>query len=250
MEVLGIDIGGSGIKAAVVETANGQLISERIRLETPQPATPDLIAHSVQEVIEKLDWKGLVGCSFPTVIVDGKCLTSGNISQKWLNVQVDTLFKNHCNNSFFVANDADLAALAEMKLGAGKDKTGKVITITIGTGIGTGVFYNGQLIPNFEFGRMFYKKNKLIEHYAGSGAKKEKKLNLKDWAIRFDFFLNHLARITTPDFFILGGGISKKYEEFSHYLTVKTPTVAAHFRNDAGIVGAALFAENENSKNT
>jgi len=244
MEILGLDIGGSGIKGGIVETKNGQLVSERLRLKTPKPSTPELMAEVVATLVETFNWKGPIGCSFPTVVLDGKCMTAGNISPKWVGIQIDELFTKYSNGSrFYVANDADLAGIAEMTLGAGKGATGKVIIVTIGTGLGSGIFYNSQLIPNVELGRMFHLNGKPIEFYAASSVKTKENLKMKDWADRLDFFLNHVERVFAPDNFIIGGGISKEFEKFEKFLTTNVPIEKAVFENNAGIIGASIYAE-------
>jgi polyphosphate glucokinase len=246
MEILGLDIGGSGIKGAIVETENGILVSERLRLATPQPAHPGAVAKTVEELVRRLNWQGVIGCSFPMVVVDGKCKTAGNMADEWVDVQVNKLFETECpNTKFYLGNDADLAGLAEMQLGVGNGLKGKVIMVTIGTGLGTGVFYNGILIPNIEMGRVLYKNGEPIEFFASGLARKRENLKLKEWAGRFDYFLTHLKRVMSPDHFIIGGGLSKKYEKFSRYLSVDVPLQVAHFENDAGIIGAALYAESQ-----
>ncbi len=243
MKVLGIDIGGSGIKAAIVNTKNGELLSERHRIETPKPATPKAVAKAVKEMVSHFDWKGTVGCCFPTIIVDGQCKSNGNLSNDWIGVKVDKLFKKECDGvRFYVRNDADLAGVAEMSLGAGKGVKKKVIVVTIGTGLGSGLFYNGKLIPNVELGRIYHTNGEIIEKFASDAARKREGLSLEEWAKRFDIFLHHIQTIHTPKLFILGGGISKKYDEFKKHLTIETPIEVAKFRNNAGIVGAAIFA--------
>jgi len=250
MEVLGIDVGGSGIKGAIVNTQMGELISERRRIATPRPAKPKPIAKVVKKLVDHFGWKDQVGCSFPTVVVNGKCKTAGNISSKWMGVHLDQLFSEACGGlPFKVGNDADLAGLAEMKFGAGKGKMGKVILVTIGTGLGTGIFFNGHLVPNFELGRILYKNGKPIEYYAANSARKKENLKLKKWAKRFDFFLNHVTRIASPDYFIIGGGLSKKFDKFEKELSVDVPIEVAQLRNNAGIVGAALFCEEDKLSN-
>ena len=244
MNILGIDIGGSGIKAAVVNTKTGELITERHRIDTPKPATPKAVAKVIKEIIHHFHWKASVGCTFPTIIVNGKSMHHGNLSEKWLGVQVDKLFSETCNNiPFFIGNDADLAGVAELKLGAGKNHRGKVLVITIGTGIGSGMFYDGQLIPNAELGRMYHKNGKIVEKMCADSIRKKENLSLKQWAKRFDNFLNHLVIIHTPELFILGGGISKKFDQFKKHFTVNIPIKVAEFRNNAGIIGAALLAK-------
>jgi polyphosphate glucokinase len=243
MEILGIDIGGSGIKGAIVNATSGNIVSERQHIPTPSPSTPKLIAKAVLTMVEHFNWKGTIGCSFPTVVVNGKCKTAGNISKEWVSVQIDELFSKQCGGlNFIVANDADLAGIAEMSLGAGKGKKGKVVMVTIGTGLGTGIFNDGKLIPNIELGRIFYTNGEPIEFFAAGSARERENLSLAEWAKRFDFFLNHVVRITSPNHFIIGGGISEKYNDFKDYLTVDVPIELAQFKNDAGIVGAALYA--------
>lgn len=242
MKILGFDIGGSGIKAAIVDTKTGELISDRHRIDTPKPATPEAVAAVVKEMVDYFDWKKAVGCSFPTTIVDGQCIHSGNLSEKWLNVKVDKLFKKATKLPFYVSNDADLAGVAEVSLGAGKDEKGVTIVITIGTGIGSGLFYNGVLIPNLELGKMLHSNGKIIEFYAADSIRKKEDLTLKQWALRFDELLNYVRIVYSPSLIILGGGISKKYDQFKEYLETDVKIKAAEFRNNAGIIGAAMYA--------
>ena len=247
MKVLGIDIGGSGIKAAIVDTKTGELISERHRISTPKPATPKAVAAVVKEMVAHFKWKGIVGCCFPTIVVDGQCKHRGNLSEEWIDVKIDKLFKKTCDGlPFYVSNDADLAGLAEMSLGAGKKVKGKVFVITIGTGIGSGLFYNGHLIPNVELGRTYHTNGEIIEKFVADSARKREGLSLQEWAKRFDLFLKHIKTLHTPELFILGGGISKKFELFKDDLTVDIPIQVAQFKNNAGIIGAALYAKKKN----
>ena len=242
MKVLGMDIGGSGIKAAIVDTKSGELISERYRIATPKPATPDAIAKVVQEIVEHFNWKKAIGCSFPTTIIDGKCIHSGNLSPSWKNIQVDDFFKTNCNIPFYVSNDADLAGIAEVNLGAGKGKKGLVIVVTIGTGIGSGLFYNGKLIPNLEIGKLLHVDGKIIEFFCADSIRKKEKLTLKEWSLRLDILLHQVKTVFSPNLIILGGGISKKHDEFKQYLTTDVKIKIAKFKNNAGIIGAAIYA--------
>lgn len=242
MEILGIDIGGSGIKGAPVNIETGELLTERYRVDTPKPSKPGQIAESVKELVEYFDWKGPVGCGFPTVIHQGKSVARGNIHKSWKGIQVDELFSSYTGLPFTVINDADAAGLAEMTYGAGRGKMGLVIMVTIGTGLGTGVFFNGQLIPNFELGRIYYKNGELIEYFASDAARQKEDLNYKTWGKRFNKFLKHVVRIFSPDLFILGGGASKKYDKFSDQITIDVPVLIAESENDAGIIGAAVAA--------
>ncbi len=242
MGTLGIDVGGSGIKGAIVDVASGELLSDRIRIATPQPATPDKIAAVVKELVAELDYSGPVGCSFPTVVVDGQARTAGNIDEAWRGTQVDELFQQSTGLKFVVQNDADVAGIAEMTLGAGRGLTGTVIMVTIGTGLGSGVFYNGMLIPNIELGRMPGKDGEPIEFYAGDKARKTDDLSWSQWGKRFNYFLQRVDRVFTPAAYILGGGASKKFDKFSDRITVDTPVLVAEFGNNAGIIGAAIAA--------
>ena len=248
MKILGIDIGGTGIKAAVVDTKTGELLSERHRIDTPKPSTPEAVAKVVKEMITHFKWTKAVGCSFPTTIVDGKCIHSGNLSEKWLDVKVDKLFKKECKIPFYVSNDADLAGLAEVSLGAGKNEKGVIIVITIGTGIGSGLFYKGKLIPNLEIGKMLHSNGKIIEYFTSDFVRKKEGLTLKNWALRFDVLLNYAKVVFSPNLIILGGGISKRYDGFKEYLTSDVKVKVAEFRNNAGIIGAAIYASKKVKK--
>lgn len=245
MKVLGFDIGGTGIKAAIVDTKTGELITERHRIPTPKPATPEAVAKVVKEMVEHFDWKGIIGCCFPTIIVDGQCKHHGNLSKDWLNVKVNNLFKKESGNTFYVSNDADLAGFAEVSLGAGKNVKGKVLTITLGTGIGSGLFYDGKLIPNVELGRIYHTNGEIIEKWAADSIRKKEDLSLEEWAKRVNVFLEHVATLHSPNLYILGGGISKKYDKFKKHLTVNVPIEVAKFRNNAGIIGAAMYASKQ-----
>ena len=242
MNILGIDIGGSGIKGAVVNTLTGELISDRHRIETPKPATPKAIAKVVKKMVDHFDWKESVGCSFPTTVVNGKCIHSGNLSEKWLNVKVDKLFKKECNLPFFVSNDADLAGVAEVNLGAGKNEKGVVVVITVGTGIGSGLFYDKKLIPNLELGKMLHTDGKIIEFFTADSVRKKEGLTLKQWAFRLNELLEYTRIVFSPSLIILGGGISKKYKEYKEFLTTDIKVKVAKVRNNAGIIGAAMYA--------
>ena len=245
MEILGIDIGGSGIKAAIVDVEKGEMVTERHRIPTPKPARPEAVVEVVAEMLQHFNWTGAVGVSFPTVIVNGMSMYQSNLEPEWIKFQIDEYFQERCGMPFHVLNDADAAGMAEMKFGAGVGKQGLVMVITIGTGLGSGVFFNGQLIPNFELGRMFGKDGQPIEYFASDAARKQDELKFKEWASRFDFFLHHVVRILRPDLFIIGGGASKKMHKFQDRLTVDIPIVAAEKLNNAGIIGAAMYAHSK-----
>ena len=243
MRQLGLDIGGSGIKAAIVDTENGEFLTERYKINTPQPADPERIGDAVQEIVEHFQWKDKVGCCFPTIVKEGECFSASNISKKWIGKKVDEFFSQRCGGlPFYVGNDADLAGIAEMRLGAGKNLQKKVVMITIGTGLGAALFYNGKLIPNIELGHMQHKDGKPIEFYAANSARKRENLEIDEWAKRFDFFIDVMYRVISPQHIILGGGISKRFDEYKDLLSSPAPIHQAHFRNRAGIIGAAMFA--------
>lgn len=240
--ILGVDVGGTGIKAALVDTVAGTLASERHRIETPAVSTPDNIATVLKQLVDQFDYSGVVGCCFPSVIVDGVARTAGNIDKSWRGTRADHAFGRATGHPFFVLNDADAAGIAEMEFGAGIGLQGMVIMITIGTGLGSGVFYNGALIPNIELGHMPGKDGNSVETYAGNRARKINDLTWDEWGERFNYFLERVDRVMTPDHFILGGGASKKFDRFKHALTVRTPIRVAKHLNDAGIIGAAVAA--------
>jgi len=240
--VLGVDVGGTGIKAALVDTDKGILASDRRRIETPNESTPDNVAKAVRQLLAEFHYEGTVGCCFPSVIIDGEARTAGNIDSSWRHTRVDHAFSRATGHPFVVLNDADAAGIAEMKLGAGTGLDGLVIMITVGTGLGSGVFYNGQLIPNIELGHMPGKDGNPVERYAGNRARKLGELSWDEWGSRFNYFLERVARVMTPDHFILGGGVSKKFDRFKHAIQVPTPIHVAKHRNDAGIIGAAVAA--------
>jgi len=246
MQILGIDIGGTGIKGAPVDLEKEEYLGDRFRIPTPKPGTPEAVTQCVQEIIDHFNWKGSVGVGFPSIIVNGRAKAYGNMDKSWLNVQIDKLFEEKTGLPFTVINDADAAGLAEMRFGNGKGKKGLVAIITVGTGIGSSFFYNGQLIPNFELGHIQYKK-KPIEFYVSNATRKREGISYEKWAERFDFFLKQVEFICTPDYYIIGGGISKHIDTYSHILTTKVPLDAAKTKNHAGLIGAA-FAAMEASK--
>ena len=242
MEILGIDIGGSGIKGAIVNIETGELISERHRIPTPQPSTPENVTEVIQQLVKHFKWKGAVGCGFPTIISNGKAMAHGNMHKSWRGVQIDELFSQKTGLDFTVVNDADAAGLAEMKYGVGKDKKGLVVMITIGTGLGSGVFFNGQLLPNFELGQLNYTNGEIIEKYAADSVRKKEELSFQVWGKRFNEFLHHVNVICAPQCFIIGGGASKKLEKFEAEIDVDVPVLVAEYQNGAGILGAAVSA--------
>lgn len=242
MEILGIDIGGSGIKGAIVDLEKGEFISPRHRIPTPRSRAPEAMAQTVHKLVQHFDYKGIVGCGFPTIIKKGICRDPGNLHEKWLGVNVEKLFEEATGSNFTVINDADAAGLAEIKYGAGKDEDGFTLMITVGTGLGSGAYCEGNLIPNFELGQLSYNEFEKIEDWAASSIKKKENLSYEEWAGRFNIFLNHIYKILNPDLILVGGGISKDWKKFEKHLQVNTQLAPAKLRNKAGILGAAIAA--------
>ena len=242
MEILGIDVGGSGIKGAIVDVETGEMLTERHRISTPESRNPEDMANVVAEIIKHFDYKGKVGCGFPTVIKKGICKSPGNLDQSWLGVNIEKLFEDKTGLDFTVINDADAAGYATMTYGIGKGQSGLVIMITIGTGLGSGAFLDGKLIPNFELGQIPYKKYEKIELWAAGSAMDREGLSYKKWGKRFNKFLKYVDLIVAPDLIILGGGASKDFDEFKDCITIETPVIPAELRNQAGIIGAAAAA--------
>ncbi|HEY1016705.1 MAG TPA: ROK family protein [Herpetosiphonaceae bacterium] len=243
MQVLGIDIGGTGIKGALVETDTGQLTTERFRIPTPQPATPEAVLETVEQIVRHFDWSGPIGCGFPAVVQNGIVRTASNIEQDWLELDINRRLADRLGREVRVINDADAAGLAEMRYGAGRGhQHGVVLMITLGTGIGTAIFTNGQLVPNLEMGQIMV-RGKPGERRAAASVRERKKLSWKAWAKGLDEYLDQIQLLTWPDLIILGGGVSKDADKFVPYLSVRTELVTAHFHNSAGIVGAALVAQ-------
>ncbi len=242
MHVLGIDIGGSGIKGAPVDTTRGELLAPRLRIPTPEPSKPQKIAQVILQLVQQYNWQGPVGCGFPSVMRCGTALTAANIHKKWVGADAEALFSEISGCPVKVVNDADAAGLAEMTFGAGQGQPGVVMIITIGTGLGSALFINGQLVPNTELGHLEL-KGMDAETRASDAARQREKLSWKAWGKRFDQYLCTLERLFWPDLFILGGGVSKQFAKFSPYLTIETRVVPAAMLNEAGIVGAALAVE-------
>jgi polyphosphate glucokinase len=241
MEILGIDIGGSGIKGAPVDTTSGVLKAERYRIATPQPSTPEAVIEVVNELVQYFDWKGPVGCTFPAIIKHGITLSAANVDDAWIGYEAEKNLHKRTGCPLLLVNDADAAGLAEMRFGAGRNHPGVVFILTLGTGIGSAIFVNGELMPNSELGHLEV-NGKEVEKWAADSVRRKKELKWKEWAERIDVYLNHLAFLFSPDLFIIGGGVSAKFEKFQPYLTTQVPTVPAQLLNDAGIVGAALAA--------
>lgn len=240
MQALGIDIGGSGVKGSVVDLAHGELVGERIRLETPSVSTPAAIAPLVAEIVSTLKWSGPVGCTFPGIIYHGVVKTSANMDKSWMDVNGVHLFERYTGRPVKLINDADAAGIAEMSYGAGRNQSGVAIMLTFGTGIGSAIFLDGKLLPNTEFGHLPI-RGKAAEHRAAARIRKEEKLSWEEWAERVNEYLALMEFFFSPDLFIIGGGVSKKYDRFMHLLRTRARIVPAQLLNDAGIMGAAMY---------
>ena len=245
MDILGIDIGGSGIKGAVVTVETGQIISERLLIETPQPATPQAVIEATCELVRLFDWHGSIGCGFPAVIQSGVVRTAANIDSRWIGIDVRDFLQRETGSPCSVINDADAAGLAEMLFGAGEGIDGTVLVLTLGTGIGSALFCRGQLLPNLELGYLPMRGTP-AEHYASAAVRKKENLSWEMWSKRLNEFLNHVERLFSPELIIIGGGVSRQHEKFFPYLETQARLVPAHFFNRAGIIGAACFAAGEN----
>ncbi len=242
MELLGIDIGGSGIKGAIVDTEKGEFVTERLRIPTPQPAKPEPVADVVKQIADNFGWKGSIGCTFPAVVKHGVTLTAANVDDDWVGADAQTLLQELTGSPVIVLNDADAAGIAEMKFGAGLNRDGLIVILTLGTGIGSAFFMNGVLIPNTEFGHLKI-RGKDAEHRASDKIRQDKEYSWKKWGKRLSEYFQYLEFLFTPDLFIIGGGVSKKHEKFFPYIHCNTEIVPAELRNQAGIVGAAMAAK-------
>ncbi|MBP2334535.1 polyphosphate glucokinase [Saccharothrix coeruleofusca] len=240
----GVDIGGSGIKGGLVDLEAGGLDGERLRIATPQPSTPDAVADVVAEIVEKFGWDGPVGITLPCVIKKGVAHTAANVDKGWIGTDAAALFARRLGRrteDVVVLNDADAAGIAEMRFGSGVGRDGLVVLLTFGTGIGSALFLDGQLVPNTEFGHLEVDGHD-AEKRAAASVKEDKGLSWSEWAPRVSRYISVLENLIWPDLVIAGGGVSKKAEKWLPLLEVRTEVVAAALKNDAGIVGAAVAA--------
>ncbi len=240
--ILGVDVGASGIKGALVNINTGEMVTDRFRVPTPSPATPKNMAKAFSQIVEHFDYQGPVGCGFPAIIKKNVAKSASNIDKSWIGVNISEVFGKAADCNVYVTNDADAAGVAEMNFGLGKNKKGIVVLITIGTGLGSAMFFDGKLIPNTEFGH-FYLKNqsKVAEAFAADSVRKKKDLSWEEFGKRFNEYLETLERITSPNLIILGGGSSKKFDLFKKKIKIETEVVPAQLRNEAGIIGAAAY---------
>jgi polyphosphate glucokinase len=244
---IGVDVGGSGIKTAVVDIDAGRFHSERIRIPTPLPSTPERVSASIGRLVRRLSKETdlsadvPVGVGLPGVAINGRLATAANIDPAWVDFPIAERLTKSLKRRVEIVNDADAAGIAEMRFGIGAGKSGTVIFLTLGTGVGSGVFVDGILVPNTEFGQMEI-GGKPAERRSSSAARVRRGLSWKAWAQDLDEHLQHIENLMWPNLFILGGGVSKNGDKFIPRLTCRTPVVAATLRNDAGIIGAAIVA--------
>lgn len=242
MNILGIDVGASGIKGALVDLDKGKLSGERFRVPTPQPSSPQAMAGAFAEIVRFFDYKGPVGCGFPSIVKNGVSHSAANIDKGWIGTDIQAIFGEACGCPVWATNDADAAGVAEMRFGEGRDENGLVILITIGTGLGSAMFWKGSLIPNTEFGHFKWTKSKIAEQYCSSGAREKLKISRREWAKRFNEYLQHLELLFSPDLILLGGGESKFFDAYSDLLHTQCRVKPAKMLNNAGIIGAAAYA--------
>ena len=242
-QALGIDIGGTGIKSAIVDTTTGQLVTPRMRVPTPHPSTPDAVAKVVAEIAHQAGWTGGIGATFPAVIQHGVARSAANVDPSWIGTDVDACFTEAAPEAseVFVLNDADAAGIAEARFGAARDVPGVVILLTFGTGIGSALLMDGRLVPNTELGHLELDGHD-AEKRAAASVRDENKMSYKDWAKRVERYMQHVESLFTPDLFVVGGGVSKDADKWVPRLNLNTPVKAAELLNDAGIVGAAIAA--------
>lgn len=245
-ELLGIDVGGSGIKGALVNAETGELASERIRVLTPGDFTIESVSKAIAKLVKKLKYKGPIGVGFPSAVANGIVLIPPTALHYpgWVGHSAQEAFAQATGCSVVVVNDADAAGMAEIRWGAGQGVQGTVMTFTLGTGVGCGMFYNGQLIPNFELGKVYLKgQSEVAELYMAGRIKREQGLTWRAYGSRLNEYFRYIEHLFTPDLIIVGGGVSKRGEKFLPYIHLqRTRIVTAALMNDAGIIGAAAAA--------
>lgn len=235
----GIDIGGSGMKAAIVDLETGELVSDRVRIDTPKPATPGAMAVVARELVDAHGWSGSIGVGFPGIVRRGVVHSAANIDTSWIGVDADELFTEACGAEVTMVNDADAAGLAEVRWGVGRDVDGVVLVLTFGTGIGSGLFVDGTLVPNTELGHLEL-DGRDAETHAAASARDRDGLSWEQWAVRAERYLRHVEMLFSPDLIIVGGGASKRAERWLPLIDIETPIEPAAMANNAGIAGAAL----------
>ena len=240
-QAFGIDIGGSGIKGALVDTTTGALLTSRVRYATPSPSTPDLVAEIVSRIVSEAGWDGVIGATFPAVIKHGVALSAANVDPSWIGTDVDAVFTKATTGGVIVLNDADAAGIAEARFGAAKGVSGVVIMLTFGTGIGSALLVDGKLVPNTELGHLELDGYD-AETRAAASVREKNGMSFKKWAQRVQRYMSHVERLFSPDLFVVGGGVSKEAQKWVPLLTLNAPVKPAQLLNNAGIVGAAVAA--------
>ena len=240
-QAFGIDIGGSGIKGALVDTTTGALLTSRVRYATPSPSTPDLVAEIVARIVSEAGWDGVIGATFPAVIKHGVALSAANVDPSWIGTDVDAVFTKATTGDVIVLNDADAAGIAEARFGAAKGVSGVVIMLTFGTGIGSALLVDGKLVPNTELGHLELDGYD-AETRAAASVREKSGMSFKKWAQRVQRYMSHVERLFSPDLFVVGGGVSKEAQKWVPLLMLSAPVKPAQLLNNAGIVGAAVAA--------
>lgn len=240
--ILGIDIGGSGIKGAIVNTSKGKMKTQRYRIATPEIATPGIIANIIKQITDYFKWEGIIGIGFPGVVQNGIVRTAANLNKDWIDVNIASLISQVTKCNCFVINDADAAGIAEMKFGSGKGFKDVAVLITVGTGLGTVMFSGGKLVPNLELGHIILHGDS-AEKYASDATRQRDDLSWEEWASHFNEYLARLEFLIWPDMIIIGGGASKRDDLYMPFLKSRAKIVPAELQNEAGIIGAALFAK-------
>jgi polyphosphate glucokinase len=241
--ILGIDIGGSGIKGALVDLEKGAFATDRLRIDTPQPATPDAVIGTIKEIVSHFNYTGPLGVGIPSVVLNGTVMSAANIDDGWIGYPGQTAIAKATGCQTLLLNDGDVAGVAEMRYGAGKGHNGIVMIFTLGTGVGSVMFVNGKLVPNLELGHLYLRHMKAdAENHMSARVREEQDLGWKKWGKRLNTYFQHIEMLFSPDLIIIGGGVSKKHDSFLHYIDVRAEVVPAKLRNEAGIVGAAVTA--------
>lgn len=239
---LGVDVGGSGIKSALVDVSTGSLVTERARERTPQPATPEAVADVVHEMVGRYDYEGPLGIGFPSVIRRGVVETANNIDKNWIGAKIGEVFADVGERGVTFINDADAAAVAEAAFGAAAKVEGLVLTITFGTGIGSGLLVDGRLVPNLELGQLELEGHRPAESYFAAKVRRREDLGWDEWGARANRYLLHVNAVFSPDLIVVGGGLVKHWDRFSHTLDRSLPVAPARMGNNAGLIGAAVLA--------
>lgn len=246
--ILGIDVGATGTKGALVDINTGTLASDRVKYLTPKPALLGNVTDTIQKIVTDLNWEGkAMGIGFPSIIKNGICRSATNIDKTFIGIDLQSSFNQAFNTDVSIINDADAAGIAEITYGDYKNHSGTVLFLTLGTGIGSALFYNGKLVPNIELGVVKWKKG-IAERYASNSARENKDLSWKEWGQELNEFLQYLEILFTPDVIILGGGVSKKFHKYKDHLKTNCPVDTATLLNIAGIVGAAYVQKKERQK--